>query len=112
LDIKPEQALYIHSSSEAFTEESEFDFVRFYHWLELFNFTVHGMSLTREHGDEYPVFTEGYHSSGHVNKAGLRWAVNTIDPDYIIPVHSENPRWFQREFDNVLLPEEGRQYEF
>ncbi|MFO8018368.1 MAG: MBL fold metallo-hydrolase [Promethearchaeia archaeon] len=110
LDIRPNTGTYIYSSSEAFSEESEFDFVRFYHWLEFFGFNVHGMSLEQMNGVEYPVFTEGYHSSGHVNKEGLRWAVNTIDPDLIIPVHTEHPEWFEGEFDGVLLPKEGQEY--
>ncbi|MFO8020720.1 MAG: ribonuclease J [Promethearchaeia archaeon] len=112
LDIKPDTGMYIHSSSEAFTEESEFDFVRFYHWLDRFGFQVHGMSMKAVNGTETPMFTEGYHSSGHVNKDGLRWAIDTIDPDLIIPVHTEEPEWFQREFDDVVLPVEGKKLEF
>ncbi|MFX1313713.1 MAG: ribonuclease J, partial [Promethearchaeota archaeon] len=36
LDIKPQNGTYIYSSSEAFEEESEFDFVRLNNWLKHF----------------------------------------------------------------------------
>ncbi|GAG95504.1 unnamed protein product [marine sediment metagenome] len=35
-------------------------------------------------------------------------AIKTIDPDYIIPVHTENPNWFKEHFDNTLLIKMGK----
>jgi hypothetical protein len=29
----------------------------------------------------------------------------------IIPVHTENPGWFDENFDWVIVPEEGERYE-
>ena len=63
LDIKPSQGSYIYSSSEAFTEESEFDFVRLNNWLKFFEFTIYGFEIIEEEGKEKPTFTKGFHAS-------------------------------------------------
>ena len=54
-----------------------------------------------------PEFIKGFHASGHASKSDLRWAIDTIDPDYIIPVHTENRIWFKDNFSNVILLKEG-----
>ncbi len=48
LDIKPEGGAYIYSSSEAFSEEQEFDFLRLNKWLKHFNFTTYGFEMVYE----------------------------------------------------------------
>ncbi len=48
LDIKPEGGAYIYSSSEAFSEEQEFDFLRLHHWLREFNLRVYGFKIGPE----------------------------------------------------------------
>ena len=107
LDIKPQDGTYIYSSSEAFEEESEFDFIRLNNWLKHFDFNICGFEILNERGRVKPEFTKGFHASGHASKSDLRWAIDTIDPDYIIPVHSENPVWFKENFDKVKLLNEG-----
>lgn len=107
LDIKPQNGTYIYSSSEAFEEESEFDFVRLNNWLTHFGFRTYGFEIINERGKVKPEFSKGFHASGHASKSDLRWAINTIDPDCIIPVHTENPGWFKENFDNVILLHEG-----
>ena len=106
LDITPRNGTYIYSSSEAFEEESEFDFIRLNHWLKHFDFSVHGFDIKIENGKERPEFTKGFHASGHASKSDLTHAIETIDPDYIIPVHTENPMWFSENFDNVKISNE------
>jgi ribonuclease J len=110
LDIKPQKGTYIYSSSEAFEEESEFDFIRLHNWLEHFGFEVHGFEIVKKNGRITPEFVKGFHASGHASRSDLTWAVETIDPDYIIPVHTENPAWFKEKFDNVKLLQEGEQF--
>ena len=107
LDIKPEIGIYIYSSSEAFEEESEFDFIRLNNWLEHFGFMVHGFEIIEHKGKIFPKFIKGFHASGHASKSDLKWAIDIIDPEYIIPVHTENPGWFKDNFDNVKLLKEG-----
>ncbi len=102
LDIKPSGGAYIYSSSEAFTEEQVFDFLRLHKWLDHFNLRVYGFEMV-EGGELRPKFTRGYHASGHASKSDLRWVIETVDPDVIIPVHTENPAWFEENFENVMV---------
>ncbi|TFF97040.1 MAG: MBL fold metallo-hydrolase [Promethearchaeota archaeon] len=103
LDINPQGGSYIYSSSEAFEEESEFDFIRLNNWLNHFEINTYGFEILAEAGRLKPVFQKGFHASGHAAKSDLRWAIETIDPDYIIPVHTENPEWFVKNFENVKV---------
>jgi len=112
LDIKPQNGTYIYSSSEAFEEESEFDFIRLNNWLKHFGFEVHGFEIIEKLGQQKPEFIKGFHASGHAAKSDLMRAIETIDPDYIIPVHTENPSWFKEHFDNTLLIKNGKKNNF
>jgi ribonuclease J len=112
LDVKPKQGTYIYSSSEAFDEESEFDFVRLNNWLNHFKLKVCGFKMNEKNGVMKPEFIKGFHASGHASKSDLIHAIETIDPDWIIPVHTENPKWFKEQFDNVHLCEEGEKISF
>lgn len=103
LDIKPEGGSYVYSSSEAFTEEQVFDFQRLWRWLRFFDFDVYGFEMD-DKGE--PEFVKGYHASGHASKSELEWVIEEVDPDVVIPVHTENPGWFQR-FDNVRYLKNG-----
>ena len=82
---KPSNGTYIYSSSEAFTEEQEFDFLRLYNWLEYFNFRVYGFKMVFEGERPKPKFVRGYHASGHASKSDLMWVIEQIDPDVVIP---------------------------
>jgi ribonuclease J len=110
LDIKPTGGSYIYSSSEAFEEESEFDFVRLHKWLERFGFNIFGFDLVKQEDRLKPTFIKGFHASGHAAKSELIWAIETIDPDIIIPVHTDNPEWFKENFDNAILLKNGETY--
>jgi len=110
LDIKPEEGAYIYSSSEAFTEEQEFDFLRLYNWLKEFNLRVYGFEIVMDGGRLSPKFQRGYHASGHASKDDLRRIIDEIDPDVIVPVHTENLRWFAENFENVRLVEDGETF--
>ena len=111
LDIKPEGGVYVYSSSEAFSEEQEFDFLRLYKWLETFNFKVYGFEMVFEGERPEPRFVKGYHASGHASKDDLRWIIEQIAPDTIIPVHTENPEWFAENFDGVVMLRNGKNLE-
>ncbi|KKL04582.1 hypothetical protein LCGC14_2614600, partial [marine sediment metagenome] len=110
LDIKPGKGMYIYSSSEAFEEESEFDFIKLNNWLKYFNFEIIGFEVVEEGGKIKPKFSEGFHASGHASKKDLRWAIETVDPDTIIPVHTDNPEWFKENFENAVLLKNGQRY--
>ena len=114
LDIKPNNGSYIYSSSEAFQEEQEFNFFRLYNWLDRFNFRIYGFEILEEEagGKQKPIFIKGYHASGHASEKDIRRVIDTIDPEIVIPIHTENPEWFSENFENAMILEEGKKYEF
>jgi ribonuclease J len=113
LDIRPDGGRYLYSSCEPFNEEMEIDFRRLWEWLRFFNIEPCGFSMEKNAtGDVVPVMDKHYHASGHASGADVAWAIGEIDPDVIIPVHTENPGWFGENFDGVLVPEEGKRLEF
>lgn len=87
----------------------EIDFKRLWHWLKRFNINSCGFSLD-DKGD--PVFEKRYHASGHASGEDITWAIEQIDPDCIVPIHTEARDWFAKSFENVVLVDEGRSYEF
>jgi len=109
LDIKPESGTYIYSACEAFNEEMEIDFRRLWHWLRRFNIDSRGFTVDENGGLD---FERRYHASGHASAEDITWAIEQMDPDYIVPVHTEAREWFASSFENVLLVEEGKRYEF
>ncbi|HII60949.1 MBL fold metallo-hydrolase [Pyrococcus horikoshii] len=109
LDIMPDGGTYIYSSSEAFGEEQVFSFLRLWNWLQYFGFEVHGFRV-----DKYgkPIFEKGFHASGHISREELRKVIDEIDPDYVIPVHTEKPELFKWAFgERVILLKNGESWE-
>jgi len=113
LDIKPNGGTYIYSACEAFSEEMEIDFVRLWHWLERFNIRLAGFSVEKIDGGNYnPAFDKRFHASGHASREDIRWVIDQVDPDYIVPIHTEARDWFDNNFENVVMVDEGTQYMF
>jgi len=111
MDIKPEGGAYIYSSTEAFNEEMEMDFITLQNWLNRYGITPVGFSIK----DGRPVFKRGYHASGHAAPEDIRRIIESIDPDIIIPVHTENPQWFVENFGEekkVEIPSAGKAMKF
>jgi ribonuclease J len=111
LDIKPDGGTYVYSSSEAHSEEQDIDFVRLGQWLDFFKMKPYGFSIVAKDNILRPEFTRGYHASGHASTSDLEHVISEIDPDVIIPVHTENPTWFGK-FEQTVVPEEGKRYAF
>uniref|UniRef100_UPI003439F162 MBL fold metallo-hydrolase RNA specificity domain-containing protein n=1 Tax=Thermococcus sp. TaxID=35749 RepID=UPI003439F162 len=109
LDVIPNGGVYIYSSSEAFTEEQTFSFLRLWNWLQYFRFEVRGFSVD---ADGKPVFEKGLHASGHISKEELEEVINDIDPDVLIPVHTESPEWFKEKWgEKVVTLKDGEGWE-
>ena len=109
LDIMPNGGTYIYSSSEAFGEEQAFSFLRLWNWLQYFSFDVHGFRVDRS---GKLIFEKGLHASGHLSKEELVEVVERIDPDKIIPIHTENPYWFAENFEKAVVMRDGETVEF
>lgn len=108
LDIDPQGGTYIYSACEAFSEEMVIDFKRLWNWIEYFGFDVHGFILDNDE----PEFQKEFHASGHASREDLEWMIGRIDPDVIIPVHTTGQDWFRDTFEQTVIPEGGKRYEF
>jgi ribonuclease J len=98
LDQKPNTVMYIYSTTDPFNEEMELQDNKLNAWLERFGI----------------LRTETIHSSGHCNMDHLIDAVQKIDADYIIPIHTEHPETFE-EFGfsgKILQPKFAEKYVF
>ncbi len=112
LDLDPEilrEGAYIHSTSEAYTEEQKIDAIRFLNWLELFGINTYGI----ERKEGVPFYSREFHASGHISGEELALFIDTLSPEIIIPVHTEYPELF-REFTEktVVFPQRGKEMEF
>jgi len=85
IDLRPLYgSVYIHSTSEAHSEEQEFDQKRLDNWLRQFNL--------------YPKVH--IHASGHAKEEDIFKIVDIISPKRIIPVHTEGSERFLNHFGN------------
>ncbi|MFX1325317.1 MAG: MBL fold metallo-hydrolase RNA specificity domain-containing protein [Promethearchaeota archaeon] len=69
-----------------------------------------GFRIENIDGKDTPVFTRGFHASGHASEDELYWMIERIDPEIIIPVHTECPSWFTDKFDRVKLLKKGEKF--
>lgn len=115
-------SLYVFSSSEPHNEEQEMDFRRLHHWLghpdESFKeddavFQMRGFGLPVEKNGEWEIPEEekGLHASGHACGPDLLRVAREIQPEMLIPVHSEKPEFYVDNLGgsgiNIILPTEG-----
>jgi len=95
IDIKPQSgSLYIHSSSEPFNDEGEFDKKRVDTWL-----------------NHYDLERVQSHCSGHSKGQYLLDAVKTVDAKMLYPVHTVHPEAYRKVSKNMTIVEEGKRYE-
>ncbi|NMA68449.1 MAG: MBL fold metallo-hydrolase [Desulfitobacterium sp.] len=47
------------------------------------------------------------HTSGHISRESLGKMIDKIKPRKVVPIHTENPYIFAKEFPNVYLPQDG-----
>jgi ribonuclease J len=101
-------SLYVFSSSEPHNEEQEMDFWRLHHWLERFQLRAFGLPIERNGKWEIPEEEKGLHASGHACGPDLLRIAREIQPELLIPVHSEKPEFYIDNLSNsgidVILP--------
>ena len=91
LDFTPAKgSAYIHSMSEPYSEEMEFDEKRCDNWLELLGLPKHQI-----------------HASGHAPRQDLFKIAATVAPTKLFPIHTVYPEEYKRTGLNVSLPEIG-----
>lgn len=103
MDIKPDGGLFLYSSTEAFNEDMRLDVQVLLNWLSRYNFEVVGLSLD---GSSVSV-QHGFHASGHASQEDIIDLVETISPELVIPVHTENSGWFSSNFENAKVLKNG-----
>lgn len=86
IDVKPEDAVYIKSSTEPFDEEMQINERKVKNWLDLFN--IHYLD-------------KGFHASGHANGPEILEMIRKINPQKIYPIHTTHPPAFD------ILKEDG-----
>ena len=106
VEIRPIRgSVYIYSSSEAYDEEQKADVRRLRNWLKHFDVTPLGVP-DPETGRPLPGET-GLHASGHASATDLLELIETMDPEMLVPVHTERPEFFLEHCGgsrNVLIP--------
>jgi len=90
--IRPaEGSVYVYSSSEPHDEEQEIDFRRLHSWLGHFGLKGFGLPIEADGQWQIPDDEKGLHASGHACGPDLLEIVRQINPEVLIPVHSEQP---------------------
>jgi ribonuclease J len=95
VDLEPQGGTYIYSASEARDEEQRFDQDRLAHWLDYFGLRKVGGLPGAEKGP--------YHSSGHIDGPGMEWVIETIAPEKILPVHTQQVGWFEARWPEKVV---------
>jgi len=95
IDIQPTSgSLYIHSLSEPFNDEGEFDKTKVDAWL-----------------DHYDLTRVQSHCSGHSKGQYLLDVVKTIDAKMLYPIHTEHPDAYKKVTDKITIVDEGVKYQ-
>ena len=93
LNPKP-RTLCILSTCEPFNEEADFDFERWKNQLSLFGVIMYHI-----------------HASGHCHPLELQRVVSELEPEVLIPIHTEYPQAFRELFQSerirVEVPQKG-----
>ena len=76
-DIKPENAVWIKSSCDAFCDEMKIDEERKNNWLAHFNIKKYST-----------------HASGHASGKEIKEMIAAINPEILIPIHTEKSNFF------------------
>jgi ribonuclease J len=110
--IRPRpDSLYLFSSSEPHDEEQEIDFRRLRNWLEHFGLKSFGLPVESNGEWHIPDEEKGLHASGHACGPDLLKIALEIKPEVLIPIHSENARFYDEKLTGsgieVRLPKLG-----
>jgi len=92
LEDKPFKCNFVLSKSEPFNEEMVISFDRLLHWLASYQIKQYHQ----------------IHVSGHCGKTDLVNIVEEVNPDVLIPIHTENPkllaRFVEEEIQEIKIP--------
>ncbi len=96
LDIKPQKnAIYVHSGGEPLASLDAENTKILSNWLNMFS---------------VPYFR--IHSPGHAPQQELLWMAKEINPQILLPIHTQIPERFEIVSNNVKILERGILYDF
>jgi ribonuclease J len=79
IDIQPRNAIWIKSSCEPFNEDMNLDEERKKNWLKLYNI------------EQFNI-----HASGHASGKQIHEMIKNINPERVIPIHTEHPELYRK----------------
>jgi ribonuclease J len=94
IDINPSGGAYIYSATEAFNEEMQLDAVKLKNWIDHFHFQLFGNPFVQKNTDSH----DPLHVGGHARPDELLNIIETIHPNYLLPVHTECFEFFENHF--------------
>ena len=86
IDIQPQNAIWVKSSCEPFSEDMELDEERKQNWL-----------------DHFEIVKYSAHASGHAAGCEIIEMINEIKPENVIPVHTQKPHLFKESEANIII---------
>lgn len=103
LDVQPPgDSVFVRAACEPFSEEMDLDLQRQARWLRRYDIPVADRG-----GDRDPI-PKVQHASGHASGPDLLDFVDHVDPERVLPVHTEHPERFRDRRDDVVpWPEDG-----
>jgi ribonuclease J len=111
VSIRPKKnSDYIYSMSEHFLEgEENVEALTIRkNWMDHFKFRMpekNYAEIEHEDGTKEPVPIHKLHASGHMPKDDVMNMIKEINPDILIPIHTQNPKTFCQFHKRVVLPE-------
>ena len=115
---------FIRAQCEPFSDEMELDEERFINWLDAFGIRYSLGETPLPEGCSNPTCSklkrriDRSHASGHASRPELKELLGEVNPQILIPVHTERPEVFEElveeigEDIDVLIPELGKTYTF
>lgn len=86
IDIQPQNAIWVKSSCEPFSEDMELDEERKQNWL-----------------DHFEIVKYSAHASGHASGCEIIGMTNEIKPENVIPIHTQKPELFKGAGANIII---------
>ncbi len=107
IDIKPgKESYYLRAITEPHNEEMEISEERFVNWIKHFN--MQGLKEEETKNGIIKKVFERAHISGHISGKELAEFIKEIQPEIIIPIHTEFPEEFKRMHKNVKIVEKNQ----
>jgi len=107
IDIKPgRESYYLRAITEPHSEEMEISEERFVNWIKHFN--MQGLKNEKTENNIIKKVFERTHISGHISGKELAEFIKKIQPEMIIPIHTEFPEEFKKMHKNVKIVEKNQ----